>query len=245
MGEVVEKAIGKAQAAKKTVVTGATGHAPDTIEAHLPIAKVKEVLRMAVERMVPTLLPTLADRRSLEIGDGVGRYAPRLKEHGSRLVIAAEIGAGDAEIIPDAVGRVFLVRTALHRLPFEDQLFDFAVANLLTPYQGDVARALKEIGRVLAPGASLIITDFHPFGSYARRGTARVRPTESAFRGLGDYYKVARLAGLRITDVRESFLDETVRAAFVTPEEKQAYRALRDTPLVLCVLAKKSAEVGA
>ncbi len=244
VGQAVEKAIGKAQEAKQSVVTsashvGSNGKA-GTLEASISIQKIKELLRVSVERLVPSVLPSLADRRALEIGDGVGRYAPSLKEHGAKLVVATEIGAsGFATRIADPVARMYMIRAAIHRLPFTDNAFDFGVANLLTPYQGNFLQALKELARILAPGGSMVITDFHPFGAYAKRGAVRVRPADSAFRGIGDYYKAARLSGLRVTDIRECFIDETVRATFQTPEEKEAYRSLRDSPLILCLVVKK------
>lgn len=239
VGKAVEKAIGKAQEAKESVAGAAGAAGPVTLEAVLSVPKVKELLRLAVEKMVPTMLPALSDRRALELGDGVGRYAPRMKDHGAKLVVATEIGAGGGGSVVDPVHRIFMVRAAIYRLPFEDNVFDFGVANLLTPYQGNVLQALKEISRVMVPGGTVVISDFHPYGAYAKRGAARVRPAESSFRGVADYYKAARLAGLRVVDLREAHVDEAVRAAFVSDEEKQAYRALRDSPLVLCLVAKK------
>lgn len=244
VGQAVEKAIGKAQEAHESVVTTAAsvggGGKGMTLETSMSVQKVKEVLRTSMERLIPTLLPALADRRTLEVADGVGRYAPSLKEHGAKLVVATEIGAsGFAVRVADPVNRMYMIRAAVHRLPFSDNAFDFGIVNLLTPYQGNVLQALKELARVLAPGGSLVIADFHPFGAYAKRGAVRVRPTDSSFRGVGDYYKATRLAGLRVTDVRECFVDETVRSAFQTPEEKEAYRGLRDSPLILCLMVKK------
>ncbi len=246
VGHAVEKAIGKAQEARQSVATtaanvgGGTKHA--TLETSISLQKVKEILRASVERLVPTLFPPLADRRALEVADGVGGYAPSMKEHGARLVVTTEIGAsGFTMRVADPVSRTYMTRAAIHRLPFIDNAFDFVVANLLTPYQGNVLQALKELARVLTSGGTMVLSDFHPFGAYAKRGSLRVRPTDAAFRGVGDYYKAARLAGLRVVDVRECFIDETVRAAFQTPEEKEAYRNLRDTPLVLCLVVKKGA----
>ncbi|MBI4237744.1 MAG: methyltransferase domain-containing protein [Deltaproteobacteria bacterium] len=240
VGQVVEKAIGKAAAAKQTVVSNTVGAGmPLTIESQLPVPKVREVLRLAAERVVHSIIPALSERRVLELADGVGQHAGTLRDHGARLVVATEIGAANSVVTTDAVSRQYLVRAWVHRLPFRDGAFDFAIANLLTPYQGDFLRALKEIGRVVTAGGTVVLADFHPFGAFARRGAARVRPSESTFRGVADYYKAARLAGVRVTDVREAFLDEGLRSAFVTVEEKQAYRALRDMPLVLCLVAKK------
>lgn len=243
VGGVVEKAIGKAQAAKQTVSHSAVGAGtPATLELALPVAKVKDLLRQTAERMISGLIPALPERRALELGDGVGHHAPSLREHGAKMVVAAEIGGGTPNVSPDAVGKLYVLRAWVHRLPFRDHAFDFAVANLLTSYQGDLFRALKEIARVLAPGGTAVFTDFHPFGAFAKRGNARVRPADTPMRGIADYYKGARLAGLRVQDVREAFIDESIRPAFVSAEEKQAYRSLRDTPLVLGLVVKKGVE---
>jgi SAM-dependent methyltransferase len=251
VGRVVERAIGKAQEAKKSVVPKPGARMSnkkivDSLETRLTVPKVRDVLRLAVERLVPTLLPTLTDRRALEVGESVGRFAPSMKEHGAGLVVATQIGAGDTgERVVDPVSRLYEIRAAIHRLPFLDNAFDFGVANLLTPYQGNILQALKELSRVMAAGGTLILTDFHPFGPYAKRGSVRVRPAESSFRGVADYYKAARLAGLRVADVFECFIDETVRSAFQTPEEKTIYRDFRDAPLVLCLVAKKGVSEAA
>lgn len=239
VGSAVEKAIGKAQEAKQTIAPQSVAGAAVTIEGQLPAPKIRELLRAAADRLVAQLMPALADRRTIEIGDGVGKSAQLLKEHGARMVVATEIGAGGGQSITDALTRMYMVRAGLGRLPFADASFDFAVANLITTYQGDVSKAVKEIARVLTPGAGLILLDFHPFGPYAKRGAVRVRPTDTGLRGVADLFTVARVAHLKITDVREVFVDESVRAAFATTEEKQAYRALRDEPLIIAYTARK------
>lgn len=239
VGSAVEKAIGKAQEAKQSVGPPAIAGAPVTVESQLPIPKIKELLKVSADRVITQLLPALADRRTVEIGDGVGKYALMLKEHGARMVVATEIGAGGGQAVSDALTRLYMVRAGLGRLPFADGCFDFAVANMLTSYQGDLGKALKEMARVLTPGAGLILVDFHPFGPFAKRGAVRMRPTDASLRGIADLYKVARLSHLKITDVREIFIDETLRASFATNDEKQAYRTLRDQPLVIAYFARK------
>ncbi len=240
MGQVVERAIGKAQATRKVVSEKPRRVAsPRTLESVLSIQKVKDLLKIAAERLIPTQIPTLADRRVFEVGDGVGSFSPTLKDRGAKMVVAVEIGGSGFAIAADHVDRQYLVRSSVSRLPFRNGMFDYGVANLLTPYQGDFLHTLKELSRILAPGGTLIATDFHPFGAYARRGSLRIKPSEATMRGLADYYKAARLAGLQLVDIRESFLDETVRSLFETVEEKQIYRILRETPLILCMITRK------
>lgn len=239
VGQFVEKAIGKARAAKATVVAGAPSTSQPAFETSFGLSKLKEILTLANDRIVPPLLPELANKSAIEIAEGTGRFAVPLKEHGAKLVASLEIGTGVPVTNTDSTRQLYVIRGSLRRLPFADAFFDFCIANLATPHQGDFLKSLKEIGRVMAPGADLVVADYHPFGSYAKRGSARIKPVESTLRGMGDYFKVARLAGLRVRDIRESFVDETMRAAFVTPEEKIAYRTLKDNPIMVCLLLRK------
>lgn len=239
VGQVVEKAIGKAQAAKATMVTGGGLASPPALETHLGVPKLKTLLTLAAERLIPPLLPSLGGRTALEIAEGGGKFALTLKERGAPVVAMIEMGGGNAAITTDTTRHLYVIRAHLRRLPFADGAFDFCVANLATPQQGDFARALKEISRVVAADGRIVIADFHPFGAYTKRGTQRLKPAESTFRGVADYFKLARLAGLTILDIREAFIDETLRALFATPEEKTVYRALKDTPLMVCLVARK------
>lgn len=213
--------------------------APDSLEGHLGIEHVQGLLATAADKMLRHSLPVLSDQRVLELGEGAGRFAALLTEHGAREVIATEIGPLGLAPVADVAKHVRVVRATTLRLPYRDGTFDFVVANLLSLYQGETVAVLKELSRVLTPGGAVIALDFHPFAAFARRGTVRVRPTETSTRGLGDYYKAARQAGLRVQEVKEGFIDETLRPQFTTPEQKQAYRTFRDKPLVLAMIARK------
>jgi hypothetical protein len=84
---------------------------------------------------------------------------------------------------------------------------------------------------VLAPGGQGMIVEFHPFGQFAKRGGQRMRSIESNLRKFEEYYRLCRKAGLRIVDLRESFIDESARALF-GEDEIAAYRQLKGTPLL-------------
>ncbi|MBI2346462.1 MAG: class I SAM-dependent methyltransferase [Deltaproteobacteria bacterium] len=241
VGTLVEKAIGTAQQARATVAAGSAAPAPPALETLLGLPKLRELLQLAADRLVPPLLPNLAGRAVLEVGEGTGRFTLACKEHGAQIVAAFELGAAFTSPLVDMTRRMYVVRGSVRRLPFRDDRFDFGIANLATSQQGDLLRALKEVSRVIQPEGTVVLIDFHPFGWYARRGATRIKPVESTLRGTGDYFKAARLAGLQLCDLREAFIDETMRAAFATPEEKVAYRTVKESPLLLCCVLRKGA----
>jgi len=113
--------------------------------------------------------------RTLEIGCGEGRVARMLRDHGHRVVAveasptllrhAAEADPGGAYVGGDATA-----------LPLAAASFDLAVAyNVLQAMtrESDMALAVREIARVLRPGAAFCFCVAHPI-------TDAARPSEAA-----------------------------------------------------------------
>jgi ubiquinone/menaquinone biosynthesis C-methylase UbiE len=104
-----------------------------------------------------------ADARVLELGPGAGRVAVELARRGHRLVCVdpAEpmLRNTEARARADAVAdRVETVVADAHALPFADDSFAAVVAVGVLPWLERPAEALAEIGRVLAPGGSVVLT---------------------------------------------------------------------------------------
>ena len=238
MGNFLERLIGQAKHAKVTYETRVGMQPVLALESRLKIEKLKQILDTLTDRMVLPLFPSLKDKVVLEMGEGPLHYLSSFAERKTRLSSGLSVGEGPAVNGPVPSGAL-VMRGQLKSLPFESNYYDFVAARLTTPLQGDVLASVKEIGRVLAPDGEAILVDYHPFGLYAKSGTARMRSVESSIRGIEDYYKMCKLAGLTVTELKEVFLDDTVRQFFTTTEELAAFRDLKGTPLVLCLLVSK------
>jgi hypothetical protein len=127
------------------------------------------------------------------------------------------------------------------RIAVQSGGFDAAVALLAAPFQGEIELVLRELARTLVVGGDVVIADFHPFGNYAKRGSHRLRASFAS--GIEDYYRMARAAGITITDIREGFCDERSAAFFVTPDEKLLYRQLKGAPLVVAFRGRKLGDI--
>jgi SAM-dependent methyltransferase len=233
IGHLIEKIIGEAQKAKVSV-GGRSGLKPIlSLESQFLPAKVSQIITVAIERVCTPLIPNLKGQVAVEIGEGPHLFLSRFIGQQARVPVGCEIKSSPVSRQGDS-SRGYLVRGVPASLPFDKDFFEYVVARLATHLQGDIIRAIKEIGRVTSPGGQGFLVDFHPFGLYAKSGGDRLRPVESTIRGIEDYYKVFRSAGLRIVDIRESFIDESFRNLF-EGEEIQSYRNVKGTPMVIFI----------
>lgn len=240
-GRLIEIIIGQARKAKASVSQAGGGLQPVlALESQVPLPKLKELISRASARVLAQLIPTVGARPVLEVCEGFDTFYEMLKERGAAQIVHVDIGniAAGKEKTPPVRGPHFVYAEA-KKIPFDDNFFGFALACLTTPFQGEMVKSVKEIGRVLKAGGDIIITDFHPYGLYAKKGNVRLKSRETGVKGLEDYYKICKVAGLKVVDVKEVFIDETMRPFFISPDEKAAYKNIKDTPLIICLLAKK------
>jgi SAM-dependent methyltransferase len=100
--------------------------------------------------------------RILDVGCGTGRLPARLVS-GYRHACVVGVDAStemiknaDAAEVPD---RAHFAAAAAERLPFADAVFDLVVVTLSMSHWCDKAAGLAEIGRVMAPGATLVAAE--------------------------------------------------------------------------------------
>lgn len=240
LGHAVESIIGRAKRARVSVAPTHGVQPILALESQLPMLKIKELIFVSVDRIIKPLIPNLIDKSALEVAEGQMRFGPLMKEKGAAISIHVDIGGSAGSYPKDSkVQGIYKITASPKSIPFEDCFFDFVVANLATSQQGDLVRSVKEIGRLITPGGQAVIVDFHPFGMFAKRGSVRLRSMESIVRGVEDYYKICKAAGFTLNYMREAFLDETVRASFVSPEEKSSFRSIKDTPFLIFLMVSK------
>jgi len=179
------------------------------------------------------LLPwieSLAPGRAIDVGCGTGRWTARLGAIGvdasaAMLAVAAQKGlrgrlaVGNAAALPVAGGSADVVLCALTFGHIRDQ-----------------AAALCEFARVLRPGGSLILSDFHP--AAAAQGWRRTFRCAGKVYELENHpYTVAQLCemarGLALCDVVEACIGEPERELFHRAGRPELFAAGCATPAVL------------
>ena len=198
----------------------AANYAP---EAHNPLMALEEAAVLEV-------LPAVAGRRVLDLACGSGRYLRRLAGGGAARLAGTDLSPAMLARAT-ALGRP-LARADLLSLPLAAGEWDVAVCGLAVGHVADLGRSIAEMGRVLAPGGSVVYSDLHPFGALAgwkrsfRGQDGRQYFARHYIHLYADHQAACQAAGLTITAVREP------RIEFDHP--------YRGYPAVLVIRADKS-----
>lgn len=200
--------------------------------AHNPLMRVEE--QAMLERW-----PSVAGRRALDLACGTGRYTRRLAHGGARSVVALDF------CLP------MLARAAAsHRicadmmcLPFARHSFDLVICGLALGHASAVRPWMAEIARVLAPGGTLLYSDFHP--EAARAGLTRSFKDENdetctvphRYFDMASQREAIDLAGMQLEALHEVRVGAELREPFADSEE--FYRRWHGLPIVVVVRAAR------
>jgi malonyl-CoA O-methyltransferase len=173
-------------------------------EAHNPLMALEEQAMLE-------LLPTLTGRRVLDLACGSGRYLGRFAGAGAARALGLDLSP--AMLARAAALGQPLAQADLLRLPLATECWDVAVCGLAVGHLSGLANVLGEIGRVLAPGGTVIYSDLHPFGALAgwkrsfRGRDGREYSARHHIHLYADHVEACQAAGLAITALREPRID--------------------------------------
>jgi SAM-dependent methyltransferase len=100
-------------------------------------------------------------RRALDAACGTGRHARRL-DAGGCVTTGIDQSIEMLEVARAKVPNATFDVGDLEQLPFDDDAFDLVIVALALCHLADPTAAVTELGRVLAPGGTLIVSDPHP-----------------------------------------------------------------------------------
>jgi len=182
------------------------------------------------ERALLPWITRLHPSRAVDVGCGTGRWTTRLSAIGvdaslAMLAVAASksglrgrLAAADATALPVANGAADLVLCALTLGHIRNRL-----------------QAMREFARILAPGGTLLLTDFHP--AAAALGWRRTFRRHGQVYELENYtYTVDQLrtaADLELAECAEATIGEPERALFDAAGRPELFASACRTPAVL------------
>jgi ubiquinone/menaquinone biosynthesis C-methylase UbiE len=183
------------------------------------------------ERLLGPWIARMSSRLTVDVGCGTGRWASRLGAIGidaspEMLAVAArKPGMSGRLAVADAVA-----------LPVASGCADLALCTLTLGHVRDWAGAVRELARILKPGGTLLLTDFHP--------AAVARGWRRTFRSLGQVYELEHHpytieqmqdagTGLILQQCAAGAIGEPERKYFVQADRAEMFEEACQTPVVL------------
>jgi ubiquinone/menaquinone biosynthesis C-methylase UbiE/DNA-binding transcriptional ArsR family regulator len=122
----------------------------------------------AVEAAVLDVLGPRPIRTLLDLGTGTGRMLQLLAPKATRAVgldaSHAMLSVARANLERAGLTRIELRQGDIYAPPFPRNTFDLVVIHQVLHYLEDPARAIREAGRLVAPGGRMLVVDFAPHG---------------------------------------------------------------------------------
>jgi SAM-dependent methyltransferase len=187
---------------------------------------------VALERR--TLLPWiehLRPRRAVDVGCGTGRWTARLSAVGVDLSPAMLAVAATK---PGLRGRLAVAHAT--SLPIASSAADLVLCALTLGHLNDPVAAIREFARILTPGGTLLLTDFHP--AAAEHGWRRTFRHEGHVYELENHaYTLGQLRGgapnLELIESADATIGAPECELFRTAGKPELFAAACATPAVL------------
>jgi malonyl-CoA O-methyltransferase len=181
------------------------------------------------ERALSPWIAKLDPRRMIDVGCGTGRWT-------SGLALGFDLSPAMLSVAAKKPGlRGRLAAADATMLPVATRSADLVVCALTLAHIRNQSAALAEFARVLAPGGTLLITDFHP--EAAARGWRRTFRRDGLVYELENYPYgpdfLRRTAGFILQEWKEAFIGDAERHLFDEAGKPELFEAACGTPAVL------------
>lgn len=164
--------------------------------------------------------------RALDVGCGPGALTARLADRlGPDAVVAVDPSRSFVSAVRDRLPGVDVREGTAEELPFEDETFDLALAQLVVHFMTDPVAGITQMARVTRPGGTVAASVWDHAGergplSYLWRAAREVDPSvrdESRLAGAREGHLVELFTAAGLRGVRETTL--SISARFDTFEE--------------------------
>jgi ubiquinone/menaquinone biosynthesis C-methylase UbiE len=200
------------------------------------------------EAHVDQLLTGVAYTSVLDVGTGTGRYALKLARSGARVTAIDQSPQMLAQARQAARSEGLSIdfrQVALEDgLPFAADHFALLTCALMLCHIPDLVPTMREFARVLQPGGTLLITDFHPgsvhYGwrtAFRQAGVRYVLPNMTHTRET--YLQALAACELRLVTSLDLPMGALPARPYPPPLSAEFIQAHAQVPFCLLLLARK------
>lgn len=192
------------------------------------------------------LLPEVTGKRVLDAGCGAGRVIQLIAQRDATCVVGIDFSLNMLHSARQQLPPLFCTKLAgaeVLALPFTGESFEVVVSSFVMGYVQDLDRAIGELARVTRSGGTLLISDFHPFGHLLGWNRSFLELHDGKLEEFcirhhlhlhEDYFRAIKKAHLRVEELREPRIDESVKYFFDrTRKGLEAYEKFNGFPAVL------------
>ena len=177
------------------------------------------------EQILPLAREYLAGaQRVLDVGTGEGQLARLAVKEGAALVVGVDPTRAQLRVARERSGGPCYARANADALPFPDAAFDAVVVCLVFEHIADHVPAIREIGRVLAPGGRFVFFLNHPLLQAPNSGWVIDHINDEQYWRVGEYL---------VEDVTMEELGLGVKLPFVHRPVSQYVNAMADAGLLI------------
>lgn len=193
---------------------------------------------------VDRMLADLTIGTALDAATGTGRHALRLARRGIRVTGIDQ--SPDMLAMARAAATQAELALELHRgslddpLPFAEAQFDLVICALALCHVQNLRGAIHEFARVVQPGGTIMISDFHPYcvgqgWRAALFGPGRAYVLRYPGHTRDDYLAALEAAGLHVQEVVDAAMGDAPAGTMLDEERAGG----RDIPFCLVLRAVK------
>ena len=208
-------------------------------------------LLYAEQRTVYPLLEgvPLYGKRILDAGCGTGRYLELLREFKPSMLVGIDFSPSMLRVAKTKFddSALSLIGARIDCIPFADAAFDFVLNTLALDHLRDLHGGVCELGRVLQPNGTMIVSLFHP--NAKKLGWQRTFRTQPGRKHLyaADYFGHERarysaefqFSGLDVEEVIEPVIDESLKPFYERAHRMDLYEQSEGVPLLLVFRLRK------
>lgn len=199
------------------------------------------------EEIFSVLLNSIDIRNKIltDVGCGTGRHWQKIFDKNPKQVFGYDVSEGMLKKLKEKFPHATTHLLSGNKLPeLQDESVDCVLSTLTIAHIQNAEQALREWNRVLKPGGTMIITDYHPevLAKGGKRTFSYHEKTiaiKNYVHTIDDIKEATGQLGLQVLRLVEKPIDESAKHFYEAQNAINVYETWKGTPVIYGILLKK------